>query len=134
MLTIRDARVLRGPNVWARVPVVHLVVDLGELEDRPTNKIPWMGTWRRTTAPPLHGARPGSSPGRLSSASALPERAASAACSRSAIPATMRSYVRRCIPVGFGGTPAVPGSPPSRRRSPFGRRPYQAAWPSRVEA
>ncbi|CAA9545887.1 MAG: Cyanophycin synthase(EC [uncultured Thermomicrobiales bacterium] len=40
MLTIRDARVLRGPNVWARVPVVHLVVDLGELEDRPTNKIP----------------------------------------------------------------------------------------------
>ena len=40
MLHIRQARVLRGPNVWARVPVIHLVVDLGELEDRPTNTIP----------------------------------------------------------------------------------------------
>jgi cyanophycin synthetase len=40
MLEIRDTRVLRGPNVWARVPVIHLVVDLGDLEDRPTNTIP----------------------------------------------------------------------------------------------
>ena len=40
MLIIRDTRVLRGPNVWARVPVIHLVVDLGELEDRPTHLIP----------------------------------------------------------------------------------------------
>ena len=40
MLIIRDTRVLRGPNVWARVPVIHLVVDIGELEDRPTHLIP----------------------------------------------------------------------------------------------
>ena len=40
MLEIRQTKVLRGPNVWARVPVVHLVVDLGELQDRPTNMIP----------------------------------------------------------------------------------------------
>ena len=40
MLTICDTRVLRGPNVWARVPVIHLRVDLGDLEDRPTNMIP----------------------------------------------------------------------------------------------
>ncbi len=40
MLTIRSTNILRGPNVWARTPVVHHVVDLGELEDRPTNKIP----------------------------------------------------------------------------------------------
>ncbi|MDQ3656216.1 MAG: cyanophycin synthetase [Chloroflexota bacterium] len=40
MLDIRQTRVLRGPNVWARVPVIHLVVDIGELVDRPTDAIP----------------------------------------------------------------------------------------------
>ncbi|CAA9532881.1 MAG: Cyanophycin synthase(EC [uncultured Thermomicrobiales bacterium] len=40
MLTIRSTNVLRGPNVWARVPVIHYVVDLGEFEERPSNKIP----------------------------------------------------------------------------------------------
>ncbi len=40
MLTIRQTSVYRGPNLWARLPVIHLVVDIGELEDRPTNKIP----------------------------------------------------------------------------------------------
>ena len=33
-IQILSTRVLRGPNVWARVPVIHLVVDIGELEDR----------------------------------------------------------------------------------------------------
>ncbi len=40
MLTIRQTSVYRGPNLWARLPVIHLVVDIGDLEDRPTNKIP----------------------------------------------------------------------------------------------
>ena len=40
MLQIRRTKVFRGPNLWARMPVVHLVVDLGELEDRPTDTIP----------------------------------------------------------------------------------------------
>lgn len=40
MLTIRQTSVYRGPNIWARLPVIHLVVDIGELEDRPSNKIP----------------------------------------------------------------------------------------------
>ena len=40
MLEIRQTNVYRGPNVWARMPVIHLVLDIGELEDRPTNKIP----------------------------------------------------------------------------------------------
>ncbi len=40
VLTIRRTAVFRGPNVWARVPVIHHVVDIGDLEDRPTNKIP----------------------------------------------------------------------------------------------
>src|SRR5439155_14459672 len=39
-LRILDTRVLRGPNYWAREPVVRMLVDLGTLEDFPSNKIP----------------------------------------------------------------------------------------------
>lgn len=38
-IQILDSRIYRGPNIWARVPVIALRVDIGELEDRPTNKI-----------------------------------------------------------------------------------------------
>ena len=47
MLEIRQTTVYRGPNVWARMPAIHLVLDIGELEDRPTNKIP--GFYERLT-------------------------------------------------------------------------------------
>ncbi len=40
MLKILQTTVYRGPNIWARMPVIHYVVDIGELEDRPSNKIP----------------------------------------------------------------------------------------------
>jgi cyanophycin synthetase len=40
VLEIRQTTVYRGPNIWARMPVIHQVLDLGELEDRPSNKIP----------------------------------------------------------------------------------------------
>ena len=36
-IQILDTRIFRGPNVWARVPVIVLKVDIGELEDRPSN-------------------------------------------------------------------------------------------------
>ncbi|HEY3002496.1 MAG TPA: acetate--CoA ligase family protein, partial [Kribbellaceae bacterium] len=39
-LTIAEARVHRGPNVWSYEPCIHLVVDLGALEDFPSDKIP----------------------------------------------------------------------------------------------
>ncbi|HUG15595.1 MAG TPA: ATP-grasp domain-containing protein, partial [Thermomicrobiales bacterium] len=39
-MKILDTRVYRGPNVWARVPAILLKVDIGELEDRPSNTIP----------------------------------------------------------------------------------------------
>ncbi len=39
-LRIIETRVLRGPNYWAREPVVRLLVDLGVLEQYPTNKLP----------------------------------------------------------------------------------------------
>ena len=39
-LAILETRVYRGPNMWSYRPAVHLVVDLGSLEDYPTNTIP----------------------------------------------------------------------------------------------
>src|SRR5215207_2826063 len=39
MLKIRQTKVYRGPNVWARMPVILLTVELGKLEERPTNRI-----------------------------------------------------------------------------------------------
>ena len=39
-LRIIEQRVLRGPNYWAREPVIRMLVDLGELEAWPSHKIP----------------------------------------------------------------------------------------------
>ncbi len=39
-LRILDTRVMRGPNYWAREPVIRQVVDLGILEEWPSNTIP----------------------------------------------------------------------------------------------
>ena len=39
-LRIVETRVMRGPNYWAREPVIRLLVDLGVLEAFPSNKIP----------------------------------------------------------------------------------------------
>ena len=47
MLEILETTVYRGPNVWARMPAVRVLLDIGELETRPTNKIP--GFYERLT-------------------------------------------------------------------------------------
>jgi len=39
-LRILETRVLRGPNIWWRTPAIVLLVDLGVLEDWPSDKIP----------------------------------------------------------------------------------------------
>ncbi len=39
-LAIIESRVLRGPNYWAREPVVRMLVDLGVLEHYPSNVLP----------------------------------------------------------------------------------------------
>ncbi len=39
-LRILETRVLRGPNYWAREPVIRQLVDLGVLEEYPSNKLP----------------------------------------------------------------------------------------------
>ncbi|HEU0165776.1 MAG TPA: cyanophycin synthetase [Thermomicrobiales bacterium] len=40
MLEILETTIYRGANVWARMPAIRYKVDLGELETRPSNKIP----------------------------------------------------------------------------------------------
>ena len=39
-LAIAETRVYRGPNIWSYDPAIHLVVELGVLEDWPTNRLP----------------------------------------------------------------------------------------------
>ncbi len=39
-LRILESRILRGPNYWSRAPVVRMLVDLGSLEQFPSNTIP----------------------------------------------------------------------------------------------
>ena len=38
LLRILDTRVLRGPNIWAHAPAIVMLVDLGMLEDWPTDR------------------------------------------------------------------------------------------------
>jgi cyanophycin synthetase len=39
-IRILRSRVIHGPNVWSRLPVIRLVVDIGALEQLPSNRIP----------------------------------------------------------------------------------------------
>ena len=39
-LAILETRVYRGPNLWSFEPAIHLVVDLGSLEEFPSNTLP----------------------------------------------------------------------------------------------
>ena len=39
-LRILETRIYRGPNYWSYEPAIKLVVDLGMLEDYPTNRVP----------------------------------------------------------------------------------------------
>jgi cyanophycin synthetase len=39
-LVIAETRVYRGPNIWSYDPAIHLVVQLGVLEDWPSNTLP----------------------------------------------------------------------------------------------
>jgi cyanophycin synthetase len=39
-VTVRSTRVLRGPNLYAYMPVAHAVIDIGPYEERPSNSFP----------------------------------------------------------------------------------------------
>ena len=39
-IRILEIRSLRGPNRWAYMPVLEVLIDIGALEDYPSNKLP----------------------------------------------------------------------------------------------
>src|SRR5947209_2648810 len=39
-VTVRRLRALRGPNVYARMPVLHAVMDIGQYEHKPSCDLP----------------------------------------------------------------------------------------------
>src|ERR671927_1257696 len=53
-VTVRNIRVLRGPNLFAYKPVLKIILDIGPYEERPSNSFP--GFLERITAwlPGLH--------------------------------------------------------------------------------
>lgn len=53
-ITIRETRVYRGPNYWSYEPAVHLVVDIGRLEQRPTDTLPGFTESLLDLLPGLH--------------------------------------------------------------------------------
>ena len=56
-LAILESRVYRGPNIWSYEQAIHLVVDLGGLEDYPTNTIDGFTDHLLTCLPRLAGIR-----------------------------------------------------------------------------
>ena len=53
-LTIVESRVYRGGNIWSYEPAIHLVVDLGSLEDYPTDTLPGFTDGLLELLPGLH--------------------------------------------------------------------------------
>jgi cyanophycin synthetase len=54
-LAILESRVYRGPNIWSYEQAIHLVLDLGSLEDYPTNTIDGFTDQLLTCLPRLAG-------------------------------------------------------------------------------
>jgi dTDP-4-dehydrorhamnose reductase len=120
VIEIRESKVYRGPNTWARVPVIKLLVDIGELEDRPSSAIPGFADRLVDLLPSLEST----------SARAATGAASSSACTRgpgwgtcwSTSPSTSRpSRARRSTaarparPTGAGSTTS--STPTGRRTS-----------------
>ena len=40
LVTVRSLRVLRGPNLYAYMPVLHAVIDIGPYDERPSSSFP----------------------------------------------------------------------------------------------
>ncbi len=50
-------RALRGPNFYARFPVTYMLLDIGGLEDRPSDEIPGLAQRIKTALPSLYSHR-----------------------------------------------------------------------------
>ncbi len=53
-ITIRESRVYRGPNFYSYEPAIHLTVDIGALEDEPTDTLPGFTESLLAMLPGLH--------------------------------------------------------------------------------
>lgn len=63
MMKILAHRALRGPNFYARFPVTYMMLDIGDLEERPSDLIPGLADRIKATMPTLVEHR--CSPGRV---------------------------------------------------------------------
>jgi len=52
-IRILEIRVLRGPNRWTYPQVLEALVDIGDLEDYPSNRLPGFGQRLKTWLPSL---------------------------------------------------------------------------------
>ncbi len=53
-VTVRSVRALRGPNVYAYMPVLHIMLDIGPYEDRPSTAFPGFADRITASLPGLH--------------------------------------------------------------------------------
>lgn len=56
-MRILETQVYRGANYWAPMPVIRFLLDIGELEERPTNLIPGFYEKLTTTLPAMYEHR-----------------------------------------------------------------------------
>ena len=56
-MNIREIKILSGPNYWTRRPCIQMVLDIGELEEKPTNKIRGFYGRLKKTLPSLYDHR-----------------------------------------------------------------------------
>ena len=56
-MNIREIKILSGPNYWTRRPCIQMVLDIGELEEKPTNKIRGFFGRLKKTLPSLYDHR-----------------------------------------------------------------------------
>ena len=120
MLTIRRTRVLRGPNIWAPVPVIVLDVAIGELEERLQRETPVFFERLIALLPSLetHAATVAQPELRLCPPPAGPDRPRRAAAGRS----SSRTLPRRTRRTSPARTPS--STPTSTRR--WERRPARS--------
>ncbi len=56
-MQILEARALRGPNYYSRYVAIYMLLDIGELEDRPSDKVPGLAQRLRELIPSLYEHR-----------------------------------------------------------------------------
>lgn len=56
-MKILSHRALRGPNYYSRYPAIYMRLDIGELDERPSDKVPGIAEQLETLIPTIHAHR-----------------------------------------------------------------------------